>query len=455
MDLTEQLLALRPELVSLVAAFHGANASGGDEWVEFEAGDLWVLASIQEHKRQVRVRVFLQADEEELVNRWIAKQPALRSGILDVGVIEDGDWRPRLVFERVLGAIAWDSDPMFADVEEFASAWLEDRLVSRIAAAGSVFQIQDDPRDKTPQSAWLLIGSEASFPDQAELDAQQEAARVGIFEWDWTTASQTQIGDLALFYFISPRKSVNFVARAASDAYFSRDVDVDADRSVSSVQWWADFTTPIEIEPIPVATLRDAAGGYLPLRGRSGHFLNPSLVEQLNFVAKNPNQQTELERLFVTPIGRADLPNPQTMTVAAWREIAAGALRLESDVSTYLVEPLLRTVLRDTSLTIKREYPVGRGWADFVILNGETVIHVIEVKKVIRGLQNGAETSGDLKQLLRYMHRLDVPGTLFDSHRLFLVARGSAVPHRHVERISSDDDDIRSLRAHIVGRDAT
>jgi len=124
-------------------------------------------------------------------------------------------------------------------------------------------------------------------------------------------------------------------------------------------------------------------------------------------------------------------------------------------VSTYLVEPLLRAVLRDISLAVKKEYPVVRGWADFVTLDGETVIHVIEVKKVIRGLQTGVETSGDLKQLLRYMHRLNVPGTLIDSHRLFLVMQGIEISYPHIERIDSNDADIRSLRAYIVGKGAT
>ena len=124
-------------------------------------------------------------------------------------------------------------------------------------------------------------------------------------------------------------------------------------------------------------------------------------------------------------------------------------------MSTYLVEPLLQAVLRDISLAVKKEYPVGRGWADFVTLDGETIIHVIEVKKVIWGLQTCVETSGDLKQLLRYMHRLNVPVTLIDLHRLFLVIQGIEVPYPHIERIDSNEADIWSLRAHIVGKGAT
>lgn len=454
MDLTEGL-KLRPELVSLVKTFRGSDPFGEDYWVEFSVGDLWVLASVDDLKRRLRVRVYLQIDDEDLVKKWVGEQPAPRSGMLRADTVDDGDWRPRLVFERALGAMKWNSDPMFAEVERYASAWIADRPAVLTATSRLDFQIQDDPRDNTPQSAWLLMGSEASFPDQAELEAEQEAAAVGIFEWTWTTSAQTQIGDLALLYFISPRSAVHFVARAASDAYFTRDVEVNADRPVSSAQWWADFTTPVEIEPIPVGILRDAAEGNLPLRGRSGHFLRPEAVERLRFVARDPSKQPDVDRVTVVPVGLANLPDPRTITMLTWREIAAGALRLEADVSVYLVEPLLREMLVGTSFTIRREHPVGKGWADFVILEGGTPVHVIEVKKVIRGLQHGVEASGDLGQLTRYMHRLDVPGILMDSHRLFLVERGETLPHREIVRVDFDDADMQALRAHIVGARAT
>lgn len=443
-------LELRAELASLVEAFRGSDPFGEDDWVSFSVGDLWVLASVEEHKKRLRVRVYLQIDELDLVERWVAAQPAPRSGVLEVGSVDDGDWRPRLVFERALGETTWDGDRMFADVQRFQSAWLADKPASVTATSRSDFRILDDPRDKTPQSAWLLMGSEASFPDRAELDAGFDAARVGIFEWTWTTAAQTQIGDLALFYFISPRSAIHFVARAASDAYFTRDVEVNAERPVNPAQWWAEFTLPIEIEPISVAELREAAGGNLQLRGRSGHFVRPDVVERLRFVAKDPSQQPQLDRLLVVPIGLANLPDPRTMSMVTWRGIAAGALRLEADVSVYLVEPLLREVLEGTSMIVKGEHPVGKGWADFVVHDGERPVHVVEVKKVIKGLQGGVESSGDLDQLRRYMHQLDTPGILMDSHRLFLVARGQTAPYREINRTEFSDADMEALRAHIV-----
>lgn len=94
----------------------------------------------------------------------------------------------------------------------------------------------------------------------------------------------------------------------------SRDIPVNADQPVADTQWWGHFTTPIEIEPIPVDVLRRAAGGHLPLRGRSGLYLRPDTIEALSIRAKNPADQAALDRVLAVPVGLADLPHPDDIT---------------------------------------------------------------------------------------------------------------------------------------------
>lgn len=445
-----------PALQALVSAFNATDVVADDGWVEFSANDLYVIANIVDVTQRIRVRVYLDIDEETVVQDWVDAQPAPRSGLLQSAYIDANAWRPRLVFERTLETHDWSTDPMFDDVDRYLAAWLEDVSAQKPSHSLSPFVVEHDPRDVAPASAWLLKGSEASFPTPEALLDDREPANVGIFAWDWTTAAQTQIGDLALFYFMTPRKAVHFVARAASNAFFSRDIPVlatNADNSVNQAQWWAYFTTPIEIESIPVETLRQAVGGYLPLRGRSGLYLHPDAIKALRIRARDPADQAELDRVVRSPVGLAELPDPADITHASWRDLAAGALPLEAHVSSHIVEPMLRDALKDTHLTWKREYQVGRRWADFVILDGGTPVHVIEVKKVIKeGPQGGWQESPDFAQLRWYADQLDTPGMLIDSHRVLLVERGGIRPLREITRRSSTRPDLKAIRQHLLER---
>ena len=451
---TDQSAALDLILQALVAAFKATDVAADEDWVEFIADEVYVIANIVDVTQRVRIRVYLDIDEEKIVKEWVDAQPTPRSGLIQSAYIDDDKWRPRLVFERPLGNHDWSTDPLFEDIDQFLTAWLDDASVQRPSRSRAPYVIEHDPRDIVPASAWLLKGSEASFPTPETLLDDRESANVGIFTWDWTTAAQTQIGDLVLFYFITPRKAAHFVARAASNAFFSRDIPVlavDADNPVNQAQWWAYFTTPIEIEPIPVDTLRQAVGGYLPLRGRSGLYLHPDAIKALRINAKDPADQAELDRLVTIPVGLAELPDPAHITHTIWRDLAAGALPLEAYVSSHIVEPMLRDALKGTQLTWKGEYQVGKGWADFVILDGETPVHVIEVKKVIKeGPQGGWQKSPDFTQLRRYADQLDTPGILVDSHRVLLVERDGKQPWREIIRRSSTSADLKAIRQHLL-----
>lgn len=445
-----------PALVDLANGLQGRDVYADTDVTEFNVGDLLVIANVDALKSRLRIRVYLPTDEEKLVNDWVYRQPAPASGIIQTGYLDDERWRPRLVFERPAEPRDWSTDPIQDDIERFATAWRNDIDVDYPNNSRPTYTITDDPRDVAPANAWLLKGTEASYPSPDELRGDREAADVGIFTLEWTTAAQTQVGDLALFYFLSPRKAVHFVARAASNAFFSRDIPVNADQPVADTQWWGHFTTLIEIEPIPVDVLRRAAGGHLPLRGRSGLYLRPDTIEALSIRAKNPADQAALDRVLAVPVGLADLPHPDDITFATWRDLAAGALPLEAHVCTHLVEPLLRDVLTGTGLTWRREFPVGRRWADYVILDSDTPVHVIEAKKVIAH-PSGRDwsESAELAQLRWYADQLGTGGSLIDSHRLLLLPRNSATPSREILRRSADTADRDTLRQHILaGRES-
>ena len=93
---------------------------------------------------------------------------------------------------------------------------------------------------------------------------------------------------------------------------------------------------------------------------------------------------------------------------------------------------------------------MGRRWANFVILDGETPIHVIEVKKVIKeGPHGGWQESPDFVQLRWYADRLDTPGMLIASHRIPLVERDGLQPWREIVRRSSTAADLEAIREHL------
>jgi hypothetical protein len=266
----------------------------------------------------------------------------------------------RILFERAIDWPDMDNDRLYDEVRIYADAWRGRLDIEEVLDSSAPFTLPGDPRDSEPTNAWLLFGDSASYPSQREVEADAERGKAGVFEWLWTTAKQTEVGDLVFCYFISPHKAAHFVARTASRAFFDRAIGVNADQNVADAQWWCFLTTPIEIEPIPVQVLRDCADGFLPLRGRSGVYLRPEVVAALPAVARNPEDAAALARVLRTPVGNPDLPDPANVSRQEWKAIASGAMNLEKHVEQYIVEPMLRLALEsDPSLTPRRSYRIG------------------------------------------------------------------------------------------------
>jgi hypothetical protein len=204
-------------------------------------------------------------------------------------------------------------------------------------------------------------------------------------------------------------------------------------------------TALVEVEPISLAALTAAHDGHLLLRGRSGRFFGPDCVAALPFKAVDPSRQAELEQVAQVPVGLAELPAPAEMTWNEWVSLSPGALPLEQYVSSHLVETLLRFTLTGAGLRWVREYRAGRGSADFVILDGDVPVCVIEVKLA-------AVDSKDLLQLRRYTQTLGCRGILMDARRVQLVEAGEVLPRATFERRRMNEDDLQVVRRHLSQR---
>jgi hypothetical protein len=383
-------------------------------------------------------------------NDWINRQESPRSGVLECVLLgrDEESVFLSLLFEQSIGGPAWNDD-LLEDARKYQHAWQERTEVSE-RSHGAPSHLPGDPRDLAPVNAWLLKGKRASYPTESELGRDARAGDAGVFDSLWTVAKQTEVGDLALVYFLKPDSAVHFVARTASRAFFDR--ETIPDEGVSSAQWWAYLTPFIQIEPVPLATLRDLAHGHLLLHGGSGLYLRPDLIEGPAVKAKRPEDEEALAHIWRVPVGRADLPRPEDLTMDQWRTLASGAMKLEANVSQYVVEPLLRSSLEGTHLTWRPEYPVAKKSADYVVLDGDRPLCVVEVKLAVRESPDGVwEHSKDFAQMRGYAGSLQCRGILIDANRVVLVAEGSEKPFRIIDRRQATDQDLDAIRQHLTG----
>lgn len=459
---------LHPALSRLLAELgrEEGHIESGPHWVEFLSADAYIDANIKEGGSRVQIRAYLLNDDrgeptDDEVLTWVNAQPRPASGIVEAFNQQDDDGVerlvPRLVFERPVNGFT--TDAIDDDIFRFAEAW-ETRSVAD-AQAGADFA-EGNPAEGLPQNAWLLMASEAAYLGADDLNKASYEGTVGIYDTLWTAPKNGELGDLVLVYFLAPRKAACFVARLASRPFWRNDLAVNADRKLNDNQWWAYLTPLMEIEPIPYSTLQEAAGGYLPLRGRSGHYLGPETIKALNFTATNPNQQEELDRIAQPPTGLPELPDARTLSFDEWRQIPSGLLPLEAKVSEYIVQPLQRLIweapystsehpLIDMSLgpILSREYRVSSGFVDFVLEFGgpPKPALAIEVKLAILQPASGVwGDSADFRQLRRYMDDLGTPGLLIDAQRILLVHRGADAPFAEIARTTATWDDVGRIR---------
>lgn len=452
-----------PALDELVEGLEATDGllDGGANWVQFVFEGVLIDANIKAGEARVRIRAYLslemraEATEEDVLG-WVARQPRPASGQVQTLVEEDDEEGdavlPRLVFERPIDRLGVAS--IASDIRWFVRAWEADAIAGPPPRV--VFE-EGTPVAITPQNAWLLMGDEESYWSPEALAEEREDGSVGIYDGLWTAPKNGEVGDLVLLYYSAPRKAACFVARLASRPFWRTDLSVGAARPVNSHQWWAYLTPPVEIEPIPYPALREAAAGHLLLRGRSGHYLAPRTIAALPFVARDPEEQSDVNAIALVPSGTPTLPDPREMTLTDWASIPSGALALEAKVSEYLVEPLVRFIGEAQRFppihpTLRAEYRVDRGFVDFALCAGDVPLLAIEVKLAIRRPASGEwPDSPDFLQLERYMKHLGTPGLLIDAHSVVAFRPGARAPEWEVVRTRARRDDIDTMQEFVFG----
>ena len=437
-------------------------------WIAFNSHDAYIEAELKRGQDPFTVisvdAYLLSVDDkrptEAEVLDWIAQQPMPVLGVLTSGSQEreDGTVEYLPVFTVELHPDGVMSEFVQELLSPFVEAW-----DNRSVATGTE-QLEFDPDDGLPyrvrdavdiepRNAWLLIGSESSFLSSIRLAETWRAAEGGVYDGMWTAPKNGELGDLVVVYYTAPRKAAHFVARMASHPFWQEDMEVADDKVVDPHQWWAWVTPFIEIEPIPYATLREAANGHLMLKGRSGHYLAADVISRLSFSAADPSQQAQLDRVVRGPVGLPDLPDLAAITFEQWARINPGLLVLEAQVSDYVVAPLqaISATTPQTRLPdpyrLEREHRVPSGYIDFVIRWGDLPpLAAIEVKLAIKRPITGVwADSPDFRQLLRYMRDLNAPGILVDSRSILLVKAGADAPHAEITRSEATWSDMAQI----------
>ena len=83
-----------------------------------------------------------------------------------------------------------------------------------------------------PRSAWLLLADEAAYLTREELDEQAQYRPQDLADEDadlhiWTCSPRVQQGDTLLIYYVSPKKAVHFIARAAFSPFWDTEIGVN------------------------------------------------------------------------------------------------------------------------------------------------------------------------------------------------------------------------------------
>jgi hypothetical protein len=434
-----------------------------------------VTAAVMGSSDRVALRAFLMPNEDDFpvpeeVQFWICDQVEHRLVERDRFLTTTSDEPatgsfsfPRLRAEFALSDLDDLLKPWHLPLalEHAATSWRQRDRIDLTVFNMTHIDVPDSATNGPPQNAWILVADAGTTLTETELATHRRQFDKGFLTCDWTGPKHADLGDLALLYWLAPEKSVRYVARIGTLPEWTDQVDVNAAGEVRTQQWWVYLTPPIEIEPIPFKDLQDAHDGQLILKGRSGKYLPPDAVRSLTFKAKKAHEQAEVDSVTQVPTGLAALPNKDAIDFAVWRQIAAGALRLEADVSDYIVEPLLRWSQAEDELLTRtrdgwyREFKTRSGYVDFVL----RMTHAFEFVPIEVKLGMHRPTSGDwmdspdFRQLRRYMDDLNAPGVLIDARSILLVMPGATSPYKELVRTEVTESELmHALRYHPIGK---
>lgn len=301
-----------------------------------------------------------------------------------------------------------------------------------------------------PRSAWILFGSDISFPSDDNL--AQTSGR-----GEWTAPKNVEIGDTLFIYFISPKKAIHFVARAASKSFPGEEPLSTA--RVGASRWWVKYDSMIRIRPISLNEIREVfQEKWLLLYCADGKYLRPDFANrllerpQVAFAPTGQCTKNSLRRV----IGKKELGDPKSITLDGLRRLQSSAFIYEEDVEYHVLEPLLRLArvkaIRRYDIQVKIRNRLRYKTADYAVLDGpDKVLCIIEVKlDPCEG--KDWERNRDLLQAREYAKKSKAPVfVLIDRDRVFCFRTHDELPCLTIDRRALDEDGLSALRAHILG----
>jgi hypothetical protein len=296
---------------------------------------------------------------------------------------------------------------------------------------------------RAPQCAWIVDGSDASFPT---------ITGSRFVDTDWTVPRGVRAGDLGLIYIVPPKRkcdrwpgrtysAIHCLFRITSDPWWRPDLKpLSTSTRVGTHHYWANAAHFLPIEPIPFSVIKEICGGHLILHGPRGP-LATAPANQLLDLARPLRRVSRRHPALQRVVGRDDLPPPDRLTWSDVRTLEArGRLLSEAELRVYVVDPLLRALRLPRAYRVKPEFAVGRRFADYVILREGRPWCVIEAKYKM-------DLRKDVAQVRGYAKDLGVS-------RMLLVDRVRVVAYDDRGPVMSVNagHDPTAVRAFVIGR---
>jgi hypothetical protein len=417
----------------------------------FPWADTFGVAARDGEETQYELTLVEDADADEL-RQWLASQPVTVRDWLD---IHDREGISELTFS---GAV--DPDLDLAQVqrirqvlEDVADMWARRAVASEPHRTEQAYRPADDPMDLPAVNAWLVFGSESSTPSTEGMAQQRAEVAGGDYTWKWTVNKATRAGDLLLFYFTAPSKSLKYVARAASDAFFERATAGNDQQSFGPSQWWAYVTPLIPLPEIGTKVVVDLLEQPV-LRGASGKYCKPDGIRRLQEWIQEHHPKADVAACLPLPLGQPQLPEPDSMSLTEWRVMADGALYPEKVVESHVVQPLVRFILADLGpgYELRGQHRLGRHRPDHVLFKHGQPHFFIETKVAVRRpLNTPWSHSPDFRQAAGYARRLGARAALIDAQAIYLLSRDLTDVERIIDRRDVDEEVLTQLRDVVCG----
>lgn len=292
------------------------------------------------------------------------------------------------------------------------------------------------------------MGDEASYPPPG-LDSKK--MKKG-WTAKWTACPHVEIGGTLFFYYMAPRKAIHYVGRAISRPYVDTSLKAMSHRDVHRHQWWIDYDSVVQIDPIPLSNVNKACGERLNLRGRNGKPIRTDAANRLLRQATVTYPSTREKTALKAVVGRSELPLPSKITLPILRELSSSSLRLESHVEEFVLEPLFRLLRLPSAYSRQRRLRIERKIADYAILLKGKPHCIIEAKlRTSLDRDRHWSNSPDVQQAKGYASGFAARFIVVDCDEVFCFHPGKSIPCLTFSRRDLTHKNLMEIRSHVMG----